>query len=144
MELSSSEMKTIQHQYDSLAKKVLKGEARSCYRELSKRAAHEVNFSEMSQAELAQLYTLDEYESDYYRFEVSGYDVLVKNELLGEALQALPEKKRDIILLSYFLEMSDEEIGELLNVVRSTIFRHRKTALEKIKLYMEGKTDEQK
>ena len=70
--------------------------------------------------------------------------MLVKNELLGEALQALPEKKRDIILLSYFLEMSDEEIGELLNVVRSTIFRHRKTALEKIKLYMEGKTDEQK
>ena len=83
--------------------------------------------STLAQAELAQLYTLDEYESDYYRFEVSGYDVLVKNELLGEALQALPEKKRDIILLSYFLEMSDEEIGELLNVVRSTIFRHRKT-----------------
>ena len=104
----------------------------------------EVNFSEMSEAELSQLYTLDGYESDYYRFEVSGYDVLVKNELLGEALQALPEKKRDIILLSYFLDMSDEEIGGLLNVVRSTIFRHRKTALEKIKLYMEGKTDEQK
>ena len=104
MELSSSEMKTIQHQYDALAKKVLKGEARSYYRELSKRAALEVNFSEMSEAELSQLYTLDEYESDYYRFEVSGYDVLVKNELLGEALQALPEKKRDIILLSYFLD----------------------------------------
>lgn len=141
MELSSSEMKTIQHQYDALAKKVLKGEARSYYRELSKRAALEVNFSEMSEADLLQLYTLDEYESDYYRFEVSGYDVLVKNELLGEAL---PEKKRDIILLSYFLDMSDEEIGGLLNVVRSTIFRHRNTALEKIKLYMEGKTDEQK
>ena len=144
MELSSSEMKTIQHQYDALAKKVLKGEARSYYRELSKRAALEVNFSEMNETDLLQLYTLDEYESDYYRFEVSGYDVLVKNELLGEALQALPEKKRDIILLSYFLDMSDEEIGSLLNVVRSTIFRHRKTALEKIKLYMEGKTDEQK
>ncbi len=82
MELSSSEMKTIQHQYDALAKKVLKGEARSYYRELSKRAALEVNFSEMSEAELSQLYTLDEYESDYYRFEVSGYDVLVKNGLL--------------------------------------------------------------
>ena len=131
MELSSSEMKTIQHQYDALAKKVLKGEARSYYRELSKRAALEVNFSEMSEAELSQLYTLDEYESDYYRFEVSGYDVLVKNELLGEALQALPEKKRDIILLSYFLDMSDEEIGGLLNVVRSkslTIYSIQKAA----------------
>ena len=144
MELSSSEMKTIQHQYDTLAKKTLKSDARNYQHELFSRAVREVNFSEMSEAELLQLYTLDEYESDYYRFEVSGYDVLVKNELLGEALQALPEKKRDIILLSYFLDMSDEEIGGLLNVVRSTIFRHRKTALEKIKLYMEGKTDGQK
>ena len=48
---------------------------------------------------------------------MSGFDVLVKNELLAEALNALPERKRDIILLSYFLDMSDAEIGELLNVV---------------------------
>ncbi|MEF2715126.1 MAG: sigma factor-like helix-turn-helix DNA-binding protein, partial [Bacteroides uniformis] len=46
-----------------------------------------------------------------------------KNELLAEALNALPERKRDIILLSYFLDMSDAEIGELLNVVRTTVFR---------------------
>ena len=77
MKLSSSEMKTIQHQYDALAKKVLKGEARSYYRELSKRAALEVNFSEMSEAELLQLYTLDNYESNYYRFEVSNYTIVV-------------------------------------------------------------------
>ena len=51
---------------------------------------------------------------------MSGFDVLVKNELLAEALNALPERKRDIILLSYFLDMSDAEIGELLNVVRTT------------------------
>ncbi|WP_442346039.1 sigma factor-like helix-turn-helix DNA-binding protein [Gemmiger formicilis] len=42
---------------------------------------------------------------------MSGFDVLVKNELLAEALNALPERKRDIILLSYFLDMSDAEIG---------------------------------
>ncbi len=73
----------------------------------------------MSEVELLQLYTLDEYKSDYYRFEVSSYDVLVKNELLGKVLL---EKKHDIIVLSYFLDMSDEEIGGLLNVVCSTIF----------------------
>ena len=82
MELSSSEMKTIQHQYDTLAKKTLKSEAPNYQHELFSRAVREVNFSEMSEAELSQLYTLDEYESDYYRFEVSGYDVLVKNGLL--------------------------------------------------------------
>ena len=47
------------------------------------------------------------------------------------------------ILLSYFLDMSDAEIGELLNVVRTTVFRHRKSALAKIKQYLEGKADDE-
>ena len=62
---------------------------------------------------------------------------------MGEALELLPDKKRDIVLMSYYLELSDEEISKVLNVVRSTVFRHRKTALSKIKKYMEGnKTDD--
>ena len=122
MELSSSDKERIQHQYDALAKKTLVGEAKSHRRTLAKRAAREVTFSDLSESELAQLFTTDEYESDYFRFQVSGFDVLVKNELLAEALNALPERKRDIILLSYFLDMSDAEIGELLNVVRTTVF----------------------
>ena len=48
-----------------------------------------------------------------------------------------------IVLLSYFLDMSDTEIGELLNVVRTTVFRHRKSALAKIKQYLEGKADDE-
>ena len=136
MELSSSDKERIQHQYDALAKKTLVGEAKSHRRTLAKRAAREVTFSDLSESELAQLFTTDEYESD-------GFDVLVKNELLAEALNALPERKRDIILLSYFLDMSDAEIAELLNVVRTTVFRHRKSALAKIKQYLEGKADDE-
>ena len=100
MELSSSDKERIQHQYDALAKKTLVGEAKSHRRTLAKRAAREVPFSDLSESELAQLFTTDEYKSDYFRFQVSGFDVLVKNELLAEALNALPERKRDIILLS--------------------------------------------
>ena len=122
MELSSSDKERIQHQYDALAKKTLVGEAKSHRRTLAKRAAREVTFSDLSESELAQLFTTDEYESDYFRFQVSGFDVLVKNELLAEVLNALPERKRDIILLSYFLDMSDAEIGELLNVLYARRF----------------------
>ena len=143
MELSSSDKERIQHQYDALAKKTLVGEAKGHRRTLAKRAAREVPFSDLSESELAQLFTTDEYKSDYFRFQVSGFDVLVKNELLAEALNALPERKRDIILLSYFLDMSDAEIAELLNVVRTTVFRHRKSALAKIKQYLEGKADDE-
>lgn len=142
MEQSSSYKKTIQHQYDALAKKTLKGEAKNYLIELAKRATREVCFSELCESELNRLYVLDEYESDFIRFQVSGYDVFVRNALLGEALETLSERKRNIVLLSYFLDMSDAKIGQLLNVVRSTVFRHRKAALVKIKQYMEGKADE--
>ena len=143
MELSSSEKKTIQHQYDALVKKILKGEANSYCRELARRATREVYFSELSENELSQLFTIDEYESEYFRFQISGFNIIVKNELLTEALNTLSEKKRSIVLLSYFLDMSDAEIGELLNVVRTTVFRHRKSALAKIKQYLEGKADDE-
>ena len=143
MELSSSDIITIQHQYDALAKKTLKGEAKNYQADLAKRAAREVLFSEMSEIDFAQLFTMDEYESEFFRFQVSGFDVFIKNELLAAALNALSERKRNIVLLSYFLDMSDAEIGELLNVVRTTVFRHRKSALAKIKQYLEGKADDE-
>ena len=112
MELSSSDKERIQHQYDALAKKTLVGEAKSHRRTLAKRAAREVPFSDLSESELAQLFTTDEYKSDYFRFS-SGPALMYssKMKLLAEALNALPERKRDIILLSYFLDMSDAEIA---------------------------------
>ncbi len=143
MELSSSQKETIQHQYDTLAKKVLKGEAKNYLIEIAKRASREICFSDLSENELNKLFVTDTYESDYFNFEVAGYDIIVKNDLLGEALNALPDKKRSIILMSYFLDMRDDEIGKLLNVVRSTVFRHRKNALARIKHYMEGKQNDE-
>ena len=98
MELSSSDKERIQHQYDALAKKTLVGEAKSYRRTLAKRAAREVTFSDLSESELAQLFTTDEYESDYYRFQVSGFDVLVKMNCLPKSLTLCP--KENAILFS--------------------------------------------
>ena len=142
MELSSSQQKTIQHQYDSFAKKTLAGESKNYLMELAKQSSREVCFSELKENELNKFSTLDEYSRNYYSHTVDGYDVYVKDDLLNEALNNLPAKKREIILLSYFLDMSDEEIGAMMNVVRSTIFRHRKNALARMKKFMEGKKND--
>lgn len=98
MEHTSSSEK-IQHQYDALAKKTLKGAARSYLREIVRRAAREVVFSDLGANNLNQLFSLDEYNAEYLSFQVSGFDIIVKDELLGEALAALPQRKRDIVLL---------------------------------------------
>ena len=43
-------------------------------------------------------------------FQIMGMEVPVKDEAISEALYRLPEKKRKIILMSYFLDMTEKEI----------------------------------
>lgn len=56
---------------------------------------------------------------------------------LSSALKKLSDTKQKVILLSYFLEMTDQEIGEALNVARSTIQYRRSAALKELKTEME-------
>ena len=126
----------MQSQYHALILKTLKGEAKSYLREQMRRAQWEINFTEMSDWERNRLSSMDEYDSDHHQFETCGYTVPVHDDLLAIALKTLPEGKRNIVLLSYFLNMSDEEISSLFHVARSTVFRRRKAALDEIKSYL--------
>jgi DNA-directed RNA polymerase specialized sigma subunit len=66
-------------------------------------------------------------------FNVLGQDVIVKNERIAEVLQSLDERRRDIILLFYFLDMNDREIGEKLNLIRATVQYQRSATLKELK-----------
>ena len=48
--------------------------------------------------------------------EVMGLEIAIADELLAEALQTLPQDRLEIVLLSYFLGMSDPEIADQLNL----------------------------
>ena len=41
------------------------------------------------------------------------------------------------MLLSYFMDMSDADIARMMNLVRSTVYEHRKRSLELMKEMME-------
>ncbi len=122
--------------------KGVKGEAINYYRHMDYRREHEAMFSELSEKELNQLSVMDEYGVENSHFTVHGYDIEVKDTLIAEALQALSERKRNVILLSYFLEMSDADIAREMNLVRSTIHEHRTRSLEILRKIMEEKADE--
>ncbi|MFR1805157.1 MULTISPECIES: sigma factor-like helix-turn-helix DNA-binding protein [Intestinimonas] len=143
MKLSPYQKKTVRHQFDSLCRKVLRDESRNYKKQLARRAEKEANFSGLSEVELNQLYVMDEYPSDSTYFDVLDYQIAVKDGRLAEALAALPSKKRDVILLSYFLDMTDTEIAEKLEVVGSTIHRRRTSSLEELKLRLEVLEDGQ-
>ncbi|MBF2501765.1 hypothetical protein IA927_00015 [Listeria marthii] len=66
--------------------------------------------------------------------------VIVTGEIIAEALKLLSKDKQDIILLSYFLGMSDRKIAEKLNLVRRTVSRRRNRALVDFKKIMEEYT----
>lgn len=142
MELSPSQKKTVTHQFDSICRKVLRDESRNYKKQMARRAEREINLSALSEAELAQLYETDEYPSDSVIFDVLEYRVAVKDDRLAEALTALPGKKRDVVLLSYFLELSDTEIAQIFRVVSSTIHRRRTSSLKELKWRMEVAEDE--
>ena len=137
---SSYDEMAVRKQFDRICKLALKGEKIDYRRHIAYRQKHEVMLSELSEKDMGRLFTVD----DYGVFQVLCYDIEVKDILIADALQALSEKKRDVVLLSYFMDMSDAEIGRALNLVRSTVYEHRKRSLELMKNIMEEHTDEKK
>ena len=134
MKKSSSEQQSrIRKQFDSFCKTLLKNEMIDYERERK----YEISFSELTQKELRQLEIMDDYIVESEMFHVFDYDIEVKDELIGEALKSLPEKKRNVILLSFFLDMTDTEIAKYMNLVRSTIHHHRTSSLIALKKIME-------
>jgi len=127
----------IQHQFDSFCKKILKGEVRDYFREMKKQRDHEVSLSDLSEQELEQIGVTDEYFAVEEIFNVLGNVVVIKNEQIADALRNLPEQKRDIILLSYFLDMTDKEIGNKLNLIRATVQYQRTSTLQHLRKIME-------
>ena len=139
MEQSSFEKQLrIRKQFDSFCKTLLKNEMIDYERARSYRLKYEISFSELTQEELKRMSTVDEYIVESEIFHVLDYDVEVKDELIGEALKYLPEKKRNVILLSFFMDMTDTEIAKHMNLVRSTIHHHRISSLQALKKILEG------
>lgn len=143
MECSSPETITTQRQFDGFCRRVLVNEARDYMKEILRRYRHEVTFSNLPEERINQFFMVDEHEKWSY-FNVFGCEIVVKSGLIADALRLLPEQHRDIILLSYFLNMTDEEIGEMMNIVRRTVQYRRKCTLEKLKALMqEGLTKDE-
>ena len=129
---------SIEHIFDSYCKKCLKRNALDLQRSEKLRSEREVAFSDLTARQLASLSTVDEYFKDDYIFTVLGESVGVEDADLAEALTALPVDRREIILMSYFFDMTDREIAEQLDMKRRTITHQRGSSLTTLKNLMES------
>lgn len=145
MEQSSSfDEETVRHQFDRKCKLALKGETVDYDRHMDYLRQHEIMLSELAENGMNNLLIIDEYDIDICHFQILGYDIKVRDIWLVEALKALTERKRNVILLSYFQGMSDAEIAKKLNLDRSTVYEHRRRSLELLKQIMEEYMNENK
>ena len=113
MEFTSKDKERIRHQFDVFCKKkVVKYEARSIYRQRARFAEREVSLFDFPQADANLFAITDDYIIDEQRFSVLGYDIAIKSKLLAEAIQLLPDSRRDIILYYYFLGLNDRKIAD--------------------------------
>lgn len=89
--------------FQKFCKSVLHNEACNAHEEIRRRRVREVTFSNLALHEERQLYTVDKYFQDEEAepsYQMAGKEITPK--LLLEAIRALPEERRKIILLYYF------------------------------------------
>ena len=79
-----------------------------------------------------------EHEGHYHTFSVQGLDIPVFNDRLAQTISYLLPKDREIILLYYFLGMTDERIANTLSMTTPTVNRRRKAAKQKMRSFLEG------
>jgi RNA polymerase sigma factor (sigma-70 family) len=129
--------------FDSFCKKVLKNEVCDYHNEMKRKQKRETLFSELSAHERKRLQTTDIYFATEQIFNVLGQDIIVNDGRVADALLNLAKRKRDIILLSYFLDMTDREIGEKLNLIRATVQYQRKITLKELRNLLEEDSDDE-
>lgn len=135
--MKDSEEKRIQNQFGGFCTRVLKNEANRIHNGYSRQREWEEPLDHMGPEELSQIAVEDRYFQDDHIFEVLGIPVVVTGDVLAEILAQLPEGKRDIILLSFFLEMTDREIAEYLHIVHQTVSKRRIGILKELRKILE-------
>ena len=136
----------IERTFNAFCKIVLYHAALGVYKKMRKKQQFEVSLDYLREFDFEPVTTTDEYFVKYdmpTTFIIRGKTVVVESEQLAAALLRLPERRREVLFLRYYLGYSDTEIGRLFGVCRSTIFHRRKKALRLLRKEIEALKDEE-
>ena len=127
----------VQNQFGGFCTRVLKNEANRIHNEYARQRELEKSLDTVTPEELEEIAVMDKYFQDEHIFEVFGKQVVVTGDLLADAIAKLPDRKRDIILLTYFLGLTDREISKYLNIVHQTVSKNRIRILKELREILE-------
>lgn len=136
--LDSLEMeKRLCAMFDFFCKTVIRNYSRNLKRDAVNQKKHLTTVP--SSAKYLQCYSIhkDAYPSEQNVFYVKKQPFIIENETLYLALKSLPENQRNVLLLDYWLKLTDKEIAKRLEVTRRTVYNWRNSAFSKIREYYE-------
>lgn len=127
------------NQFDSCVKKFLVRELKYRLRTMNNVRKHQISISELSYSQQSQLTYKDIYPSDAFKEKLTTrlFEAVINNELLYEALLAIKPKTRELIILKYWGNMTDKEIGQVLDMKKNAVTRHKLRALAQLKELLE-------
>lgn len=128
---------------DSFIKTVARNKSIDILREYARQADRERPLSELSPSDIGKSASVtDSYRLYSKPYQVCNYVVRVCDPTIGEVLQYLTPQRREVILLYYFLNYNDAEIGRLLRIDNTTAKYRRRSALKQLKKLVEDMQNE--
>lgn len=81
---------------------------------------------------------------DQIQDEKNNFDTWIEDIALKEALNRLPQKKKNLLLLRFFQGKTQEEASQELNISQAQVSRLEKSALKALKKYLRVVQEEDK
>ena len=144
--LSKEYRESIERRFHAFCKAVLHNEACNYYRERKRKVQHEISFEYLQENTSFAPRSMDEYfvlQDKPTDFTANGQIVTVDSEKLAKALLCLSERRREIILMRYYLQLRDKQIAVLLGKPRTTVNYQKNAALKQLRIEMEKMNDEE-
>lgn len=147
MRYSEQFMEHIEYTFAAFCRVVLRNEAINAYRDFGRKQKREVSLDYLISETPFEPFTTDNYFEQYNKptvFVVKGQRIVVASERLADALLKLPEQRRVVLLLYFFLGYTDTEVGNEYGRCRSTANYWKHAALKQLrKEWLKSENEEQ-
>lgn len=127
------------NKFDSCIKKGLTLELKYRLRSMKNHQKHYINISGLSYSEMSKLTYNDKYPSDIFREKLTTrlFETVIHDELLYDALLEMKPDIREIVLLKYWGDLSDLEIGQAMKMNRRIVNYNKNKALRELRKILE-------
>lgn len=126
---------------DSFSKTVMRNACRNYFEKKKLDKQKETVGTEKMQYLFEQQAHEDVYPSEHLILTEHDYICVVSNELLYRAIQRLPEKQKEVLILEFWYGLSMKQIREMMGVSAKTIYNWKQKAFQSIRDYYERNQD---